>query len=343
MIGELTEAPARHAYWTVPQQPLPRRPEFGRRAGVAVLAAGLLTLAAVGAYRIFERAERPAAAAKPPASDTQAAEEHDYVPAARRLSAGAAVLALSVLTDSSIEHYRGAFHNPAMGFAPVASAVSLSHSIHMALTPSHRGPARLVLSGVVLATGVLGVAFHTYNVGKRIGGFRLLNLFYGAPLGAPVAIALSGLATMAASQLALEAREGEPPVLLGRSAGPLLTYGAAVAMLGTVSEAALLHFRGAFHNPFMFVPVTVPPAAAALMVAAIRWSGVRRAARWSLYATAGAGVAGSLFHIYGVSRNMGGFYNWSQNILNGPPIPAPPSFTGVALAGLAAIRLLAAE
>jgi hypothetical protein len=79
------------------------------------------------------------------------------------------------------------------------------------------------------------------------------------------------------------------------------------------------------------------------MVAAIRRSGLRRAARWSLYATAGAGVAGSLFHIYGVSRNMGGFYNWSQNILNGPPIPAPPSFTGVALAGLAAIRLLAAE
>jgi hypothetical protein len=58
--------------------------------------------------------------------------------------------------------------------------------------------------------------------------------------------------------------------------------------------------------------------------------------------TALAGIAGTGFHIYGVSRNMGGFYNWSQNILNGPPIPAPPSFTGVALAGLAAIRLMKA-
>jgi hypothetical protein len=37
---------------------------------------------------------------------------------------------------------------------------------------------------------------------------------------------------------------------------------------------------------------------------------------------------------------MGGWRNWSQNILNGPPIPAPPSFTGLALAGLAALGLI---
>ena len=38
-------------------------------------------------------------------------------------------------------------------------------------------------------------------------------------------------------------------------------------------------------------------------------------------------------HAYGISRNMGGWRNWSQNLLNGPPLPAPPSFTGLALAG----------
>jgi hypothetical protein len=37
---------------------------------------------------------------------------------------------------------------------------------------------------------------------------------------------------------------------------------------------------------------------------------------------------------------MGGWKNWRQNVLNGPPIPAPPSFTGLALAGLAALELL---
>ena len=34
---------------------------------------------------------------------------------------------------------------------------------------------------------------------------------------------------------------------------------------------------------------------------------------------------------------MGGWRNWRQNVLNGPPLPAPPSFTGLALAGLAAL------
>jgi hypothetical protein len=37
---------------------------------------------------------------------------------------------------------------------------------------------------------------------------------------------------------------------------------------------------------------------------------------------------------------MGGWRNWNQNILNGPPLPAPPSFTGLALAGLAALSLI---
>ena len=62
-----------------------------------------------------------------------------------------------------------------------------------------------------------------------------------------------------------------------------------------------------------------------------------------LKATAVMGVAGTGFHIYGVSRNMGGFYNWSQNLLNGPPLSPPPSFTGVALAGFAALQLMELE
>ena len=32
-----------------------------------------------------------------------------------------------------------------------------------------------------------------------------------------------------------------------------------LGLLGTVGEAGLLHFRGTFHNPFMFCPVTLPP------------------------------------------------------------------------------------
>ena len=88
---------------------------------------------------------------------------------------------------------------------------------------------------------------------------NLLNLFYGAPLLAPGAIAISGLAGLAAARLVAEAEQGSPPTLLGRPAGTVVGLGAAVSMLSTTAEAALLHFRGAFHDPFMFVPVTLPP------------------------------------------------------------------------------------
>jgi hypothetical protein len=248
-----------------------------------------------------------------------------------------------VLADSAIEHFRGAYHNPAMYVAPTASAVSLANSIHMALTPEVSSGGRLALSGLTLATGLGGLAFHLYNVLKREGGLRLSNLFYGAPLFAPAAIATSGLVGLAATQLVAEAEEGSRPTLLDLPAGTVIGLGSAGAMLGTAAEAWLLHFRGAFHDPFMFVPVTVPPAAAAALAAAVFAPGLRRLARVLLRVTAAVGFAGAGFHVYGVSRNMGGFANWSQNILNGPPIPAPPSFTGVALGGLAALRLMEAE
>ena len=52
------------------------------------------------------------------------------------------------------------------------------------------------------------------------------------------------------------------------------------------------------------------------------------------------GVGGVAFHGYGVARMMGGWSNWRQNLIDGPPLPAPPSFSGVALGGLAALELL---
>jgi hypothetical protein len=199
------------------------------------------------------------------------------------------------------------------------------------------------MSGLTFSIGVAGLSFHVFNVTKREGGMNLMNLFYGAPLLAPAAIAASGLAGLAAAQLVAEAEEGSRPTLLGYPAGTVIGAGASAAMLATTAEAALLHFRGAFHDPFMYVPVTVPPAAALALAGAVWRPGLRSVAKWLLRATSVAGFVGAGFHIYGVSRNMGGFHNWSQNILNGPPIPAPPSFTGVALAGLAAVRLMEVE
>jgi hypothetical protein len=155
-----------------------------------------------------------------------------------------------------------------------------------------------------------------------------------------MAIALAGLAGLAASRLVGENDADGPTTLLGLPAGPLLGLGAAGSLVATAGEAALLHFRGAFHDPFMFAPVSVSPLTALVLAAAVARRRLLGAARWALRATTVLGVAGMGFHAYGVQRNMGGFRNWSQNILQGPPLPAPPSFTGVALAGLAAVLLM---
>jgi hypothetical protein len=106
-----------------------------------------------------------------------------------------------------------------------------------------------------------------------------------------------------------------------------------------------MHFRGAYQDPAMVLPVSVPPIAAGLLGAyAIAPQSMPRRPVWgALWITAGLGVAGVGFHAYGIARNMGGWRNWSQNVLNGPPLPAPPSFLGLALVGLAALTLMDAD
>ena len=116
--------------------------------------------------------------------------------------------------------------------------------------------------------------------------------------------------------------------MLGFPAGRIVAALTGVGLLGTTAEAGLLHFRGAFHNPAMLLPVTVPPSAAALLGAAAVGPAERprRLTRWWLRVTALLGVVGVGFHAIGVARNMGGWRNWRQNLQAGPPLPAPPAF-----------------
>jgi hypothetical protein len=264
------------------------------------------------------------------------------VKAARRLNRAAGTLAASVLADSAVEHYRGAFRNKAMFIPLVVSALSLGTSAHG--TADARPAAHAIRDAVyalAAATGVVGTAFHVYNVTKRPGRLCWQNLFYGAPLGAPFALLLSGLVGHC-SERVRETRRGRTPTIFGLPAGRTMATVTSAGLLGTTGEAALLHFRGAFHNPFMYLPVTLPPVGAALMASAAVGPRGRdlRVTRIFTRLLAFMGFAGAGFHIFGVSRNMGGWRNWSQNLLNGPPIPAPPSFAGLALAGLAALGLM---
>lgn len=259
---------------------------------------------------------------------------------ARLLNAGSAILSVAVLADSSLEHYRGSFFNRAM-YTPLAiSALTLGAALHGS---SDKSPAaerrRDTIFALAAGTGVIGTGLHTYNITKREGGFSWHNLFYGAPLGAPFALLLAGALGVAAERV----RDAKPGFarLFRLPAGRVLAALTSAGLLGTVGEVGLLHFRGAYQDPFMYLPVTLPPVAAGLLAnAAVTPARRRPFARWWLRLTTALGLAGIGFHAWGVHRNMGGWRNWKQNVLNGPPLPAPPSFTGLGLAGLAALRLL---
>ncbi len=260
----------------------------------------------------------------------------------RQLNLGAALLSLSVLADSGVEHYRGSFQNRAMYIPLGVSALALAASlfgIADSRTKSHT--VRDSLYGLAAITGVIGLGFHGYNILKRPGGVSWMNLFYAAPVGAPVALALAGALGRGAEKV----REDRSSRILGRPAGQVLGLLTSAGLAGTIAEAGLLHFRGAFQNPGMLLPVTLPPVAAGLLAASVLNTGrlIQRAARAFLKLTALLGLSGVAFHSYGVSRQMGGWRNWSQNVLNGPPLPAPPSFTGLAIAGLAALSLAEKE
>ncbi|SKA39183.1 hypothetical protein [Consotaella salsifontis] len=259
---------------------------------------------------------------------------------ARYAALGAALLAGSVLADSALEHYRGNYRRPAMGIAPLAAGATLATALATAI--SRRAlTLKSAIFGASFTTGLFGLGFHLKNILERPGGLSFNNLFYRAPFGAPGALALagaSGLCAVAAENAAWRASEGTIEEDTGRILG-LVTAG---GMFGLTAEVGLLHFRGAFHNPLMYAPVAaVPLTGAAILAASVEPTGTRHAtARRLLGATTALGLVGPLVHAYGVSRNMGGFGNWTQTLFQGPPIAAPPSLAGMALTGFAALDLL---
>jgi hypothetical protein len=300
-------------------------------AGVLGAATLGLTLLAVLLTPRMRRRRRTEPAAAPAASpDAQAA---------RQLYGSAAMLAASVLSDSALEHYRGGFSNPGM-FAPLASsALALAFAGRAASRTTRPAPA--LPFGAACAIGLAGLGFHGYNVLRRPGGLSWANLFYAAPLGAPVALSLAGVLGLAARAVGRGS-----PVLARLPRGRALCALAALGLAGTSAEAALLHFRGAYQHPAMWLPVSVPPVGAALLALTAMKAPAPRQARLTrawLGVCIWLGLAGMGFHARGVARQMGGWTNWSQNLLSGPPLPAPPSFSALALAGRAALALRARE
>jgi len=137
-------------------------------------------------------------------------------------------------------------------------------------------------------------------------------------------------------------RRKQPPLATGltrlSSIGlpRLLRLGVTMSVPPLWGEIALLHFRGSFHNRFMWLPVAGLPAiflggaVSAITTDERRSRMIFRPLAWTM---ALVGTAGTFFHLRGMARQMGGLRNWKYNVLTGPPIPAPPQ---VALFGLMA-------
>jgi hypothetical protein len=300
----------------------PRQSEPSHRPLIAVAAATVATATAAG--WLLQRAWKP-----------KGDKPHR---AAKALGAGAAILCVSVALDSAIEHYRARFNDRVMFVGPTMALLGLGAAAYIAFRPE-RANDRLPKIALITvgATGLIGLGFHAYNILKRPGELDALNLFYGAPAGAPAALTLAGLYGVIAGEM-LSGRDYVRTRLPKHTAALI-----AFSLMGTVAEAGFLHFRGAFQDPAMYAPVTIPPLAALSIGAAALSPRATVIAEPLLKATAILGIAGPIFHAYGIHRNMGGWKNWSQMILQGPPLPAPPAFLGIAAAGLGLLPLLKEE
>ncbi len=119
----------------------------------------------------------------------------------------------------------------------------------------------------------------------------------------------------------------------------LLRFGLVLSIPPLWYEIAVLHYRGAFQNRFMWVPVLSLPAVMAGGVA----SGLKKDERRSrelfhplAWLMTILGTVGTLFHVRGIARQMGGLQNWRYNVVTGPPFLAPLQIALFGLLGLVA-------
>ena len=251
-------------------------------------------------------------------------------------------LTLLILADAFAGHYRSGFVFRSQ-FAPfISGGLLVVTALWAALKPEASfGNLALQVSGwLAIVFGLIGFAFHHYyGLAKKPGGYSWLlhYLMYGAPPLAPLALTITGmLALMTACGLAGEV------TFAGLDLRAALLTIVALALAGATLQAAILHYRGAFNNPFMFVPLTVPLIAVAMSIWMIISPNqiVLLAVPILLWLTFLIGFVGLGMHLRGFGRQMGGLYLSIFNWLEGPPAFAPALFTGFAVVGLITVYFL---
>lgn len=253
-----------------------------------------------------------------------------------------AAMTLLLLVDAFIGHYRSGFTR-IVQFAPfITGGFLIFCALGSAVFPvsSWLNTTLRVAGWLAIASGLIGFGFHHYyGMAKKPGGYKLFlhYLMYGAPQLAPMTLTAMGF-------LGLVVARGLNGsfVFAGIDFRVLLFGFVAVTLFFTIVEAGISHYRGAFHNPLMYAPLTVP----LLAVAASVWlafspendlaKGILTVLLWL---TLAAGFVGFGMHLRGIARQMGGWRLWRFNLLEGPPISSPLFFSGLSAVGLIMIYL----
>lgn len=247
-----------------------------------------------------------------------------------------------LLMDVLVAHYRSSFKHPSQYLPFLTGTLLFIAALLVVFMPQNSSVrAALVACGWLnIVSGLLGFVIHQYyGTFTQPGGYRLWLHYamYAAPILAPLALSAMGfLALLCVAALRGAHSLGGWPIR-----DELLTL-TSVSLLASSLQAGILHYRGAFNNVFMYVPVSVP----VLAVLAWLWSLVLPSAAahtlvvFLLWLTFIAGFVGLGLHLRGLDRQMGGLYVTVFNILQGPPVWAPAVFSGFAAVGLISLYLV---
>lgn len=221
-----------------------------------------------------------------------------------------ALLTLLILADAWAGHYRRDFIHRVQYIPFLSGGLLVIVAIAAVIAPQSRSIALALgaVAWVAIVAGLIGVCFHHYyGIVRKPGGYKLLlnSLMYNAPPLAPLALtAMGAFALIAERGLAGSGEIAGVPIRV------TLLAVIVICLLGAIVQAGILHFRGAFNNPLMVAPLTVPVLTALIAI----WTMADPrppvlialvALFWLTFLT---GFVGLGMHLRGIDRQMAGLY-----------------------------------
>ncbi len=251
------------------------------------------------------------------------------------------LLTAILLADAFAGHFRSGFENKSQYVPFISGGLLIVAALLALILPFANWTNTLlqIAGWAAIASGIVGFGFHHfYGILKKPAGYSWLlhYLMYGAPQLAPLGLSANGvLALITARGLAKETE------IYGFDLRSALLVLVAVSLFGAILQAGILHYRGAFNNPLMYVPLTVPLVTvfAAVWAILLPSSIAFLLLEIFLWLTFLTGFIGLGMHLRGFDRQMGGLHVAIFNWMEGPPAFAPALFAGFAAVGLVMVYL----